>query len=85
MNTETGEIKYFKEGEKIPKEFIPVKESQMTEKQKKNLRVSKYDSISTLGRMFTGNRKERRRQAKKLKNILKKNDKTNINSKLPKS
>jgi hypothetical protein len=67
MNTETGEIKEFKEGEKIPENFVEVSRKDMTNKQKESMQVSKYDSISKLGKLFYGNRKERRRQAKLFK------------------
>lgn len=64
MNIKTEEIKYFEEGEKVPDDFVLVDEKDMTDKQKKEMRVSKYDSISKLGKIFTSNRKERRRLAK---------------------
>ena len=70
MNIETGEIKKFEEGEKIPKEFIEIQEDQMTKKQRATMQVSKYDSISKLGRLFAGNRKQRRRQAKEYRKNL---------------
>ena len=71
MNIETGEIKQFKEGDKIPDGFVPIIREQMTKKQARNMQVSKYDSVSELGRLFTGNRKQRREQAKALKRKLK--------------
>jgi hypothetical protein len=42
---------------------ISVDAEQMTKKQKKTMQVSKHDSCSELGKIYTGNRKERRRQA----------------------
>ena len=67
MNTETGEIKRFTAEDVIPSNFIEIKEKQMTEKQKELMQVSKHDSLSILGRLFTGSRAERRRQAKEFK------------------
>ena len=51
---------------------IPIDMNQATSKQKDEMKVSKYDSISTLGKLFTGARKERRLKAKQLKKQLKK-------------
>ena len=50
---------------------VPIDMDKATSKQKAEMKVSKYDSISTLGKLFTGARKERRLNAKKLKKILK--------------
>lgn len=58
MDTRTGEIKRFKEEEQIPDHFIKIHEEQMTEKQKKKMRVSKFDNKSKLGKIFTAKRKE---------------------------
>jgi len=64
MDRDTGVIKNFKEGEKIPEDFIQVEEEQMTREQKLKMAVSKYDSASVLGKVFTANRKQRRAQEK---------------------
>jgi hypothetical protein len=50
---------------------IPVTREQMTPKQRVTMQVSKYDSISVLGRLYTGCRKDRRARAKELKRVLK--------------
>ena len=72
MNINTGEIRFI-EADKVidsdkpivlSSQWIPVDESQMTDKQKETMQVSKYDSGSELGKLFGANRAERRRQAK---------------------
>lgn len=76
MNVETGKIFYSKkeEADEIMKkmiekgEAIPIEEKDMTEKQKETLQVSKYDSVSKLGKLFKGNRAERRKMAKMFRN-----------------
>lgn len=83
MNVQTGEIRNFSEdqwtkvletepalAERL-KDWVPVDESQMTLKQKADMQVSKHDSVSELGKLFTGNRAERRRQVKKSLRLLK--------------
>ena len=67
MNTETGEIRHFKEGEKIPKEFIQIYKDEMTELQKKNMQVSKFDNKSKLGKLYTSHRKLSRTHKNRLK------------------
>ena len=61
MNRETGEIKRFAENEAVPDMFEMIQEEQMTDKQQVEMKVSKYDNKSELGKLFTGNRAERRR------------------------
>lgn len=51
---------------------IPIDMDQATSKQKADMKVNKYDSVSVLGKLFTGARKERRLKAKQLKKQLKK-------------
>lgn len=78
MDTQTGKIHEFKDSEELKKaleenpDLISVEQHQLTAKQKLNKQVSKYDSVSELGRLFNGNRKERRKYAKRLKKKLKK-------------
>lgn len=68
MNSETGEIKRFTEGEIIPDNFVPIKEEeQMTEKQKETMQVSKHDSKSELGQAMILNRATRRNMLKQQK------------------
>ena len=64
MDTRTGEIRYFREGEEVPPEYVEVTEPQMTASQKELMQVSKFDSRSELGQVFTGKRRERRRKMK---------------------
>ena len=71
MNIKTGEIKYFEPEDEIPEDWIQIYEGQMTKKQRETLHVSKHDSVSELGKLFTGNRAERRKQAKEHKRKLK--------------
>lgn len=65
MNIETGEL--YEKLRDVPQDAmdqcLPIDSTQMTKKQRKNMQVSKYDSMSELGKIYTGNRKERRRQA----------------------
>jgi len=57
--------------EELEETYVEIDEADMTEKQLETKQVSKYDSISVLGRQFTGNRKRRREQATALKAELK--------------
>lgn len=69
MNTETGEIEFFnKMPEELRKKFVEIKEDQMTDKQKREMRVSKFDNKSELGKLFTGHRKLTRKQKNRIKN-----------------
>lgn len=62
MNVETGEIVELKTGKEwLPGRMVPVKDGDMTEKQKRTKQVSRHDTRSKLGMIFTGNRKERRK------------------------
>ena len=45
-------------------DFVEVDPDNMTKKQKKEMQVSKFDNKSELGKLFTMNRHERRKQAK---------------------
>jgi hypothetical protein len=71
MNTETGKIEYYTDEElenklKLLKDsLIEVKEEDMTEKQKEEMQVSKFDNKSKLGQIFTMSRAERRKQNRK--------------------
>ena len=71
MNIETGEIRQFKEGEKIPKEFVRIFEEQMTNLQKQNMQVSKFDNKSELGKLYTSHRKLTRKQRNRRKKFNK--------------
>lgn len=71
MNRETGEIRRFAEGEDIPDLFQMIQDEQMTDKQKVEMKVSKYDNKSELGKLFTGNRAERRRLERMARKELK--------------
>lgn len=62
MDTRTGEIKQFEEGEEVSKDLIKVAYEQMTEKQKEEMQVSKYDNKSELGKIFTEERKKVKRK-----------------------
>lgn len=75
MNTQTGEILDLQQRDLQNEAIIqmiengnllPVDIEKATEKQRSEMQVSKYDNISFLGKMFTGNRKDRRKQAKVL-------------------
>ena len=84
MNTINGQLEYldcdrsellkklYDENMEQNNPLIPIDMDQATSKQKDEMKVSKYDSISTLGKLFTGARKERRLKAKQLKKQLKK-------------
>ena len=68
MDTRTGKI-YVSESQeemnKLLEEYADLKQidiEDLTDKQKNKMQVSKYDNRSKLGKIFTGNRKERRRQ-----------------------
>lgn len=63
MDINTGELIMLGEGEGPLKSFISILQKQMTEKQKKEMQVSKFDNKSELGKLFTGNRKARRKLA----------------------
>ena len=64
MNTETGELKEFSEAvaEFLKPPWVKVKESDMTDKQKEDMQVSKYDNKSKLGKLYTNHRKLTRKQ-----------------------
>ena len=69
MNTDTGKLYNFsKEDELKFRELlnggnmVEVDQKDMTEKQKLEMQVSKFDNNSKLGKMFHGTRKERRKQ-----------------------
>lgn len=79
MNKETGEIVYFNEGKRIPEAFRPILEGEMTSKQAEESQVSKYDNKSILGKAFTGNRAERRRQEREYRRKQKKVRRDNKN------
>jgi len=73
MDTRTGELYKFKNEEELKKKIIEfrgdlveIKESEMTEKQKKNMRVSLYDNRSILGKRRIRSRRERNRLKRKL-------------------
>lgn len=71
MNTNNGNLIQILDNDfTFNEDLIPIDMSDATEKQKTEMQVSKYDNISTLGKIFTGNRKERREQAKQLKREL---------------
>lgn len=74
-NVDTGAVQELleknKASEQDEKSYIRIKEDDMTDKQRATLQVSKYDSISKLGKLFTGCRKERRRKAKQYRSNLK--------------
>jgi hypothetical protein len=69
MNTETGELRRFPEEllKEMSKQWIPVKESDITEKQKANMQVSKKDNKSELGKIFTEHRKLSRKQKNRIR------------------
>lgn len=67
MNINTGEIKNFGIDDIMHEEFKPVDLNFMTSKQKEEMQVSKHDNKSKLGIMFTGCRKERRKQEREYK------------------
>lgn len=71
MQKYTGKLEYFDLKSELPDEFAEVEENDITPKQKENMQVSKYDSISKLGKLFTGNRIERRKMAKNIKRKMK--------------
>jgi len=72
MNIETGEIKRFGSDEEFDHEkFVEIKEAFMTKLQQETEKVSKFDSQSELGKLFTGNRKERREREKLIKKLAK--------------
>lgn len=77
MNLNTGEIRNFDDEEikSLSDEWMELSEEDMTAKQKETMQVSKHDNKSKLGKMFTGNRAERRRQIKEARRILKKGKK----------
>lgn len=70
MDTRTGQLHDFFHTVHATKDIVPVNDSDMTQKQKETRQVSKYDNISTLGKLFTGCRKQRREEAKLLKKRL---------------
>ena len=71
MNTETGEIIRLDAEMIATGKFQEIKEEQMTSKQSQLMQVSKFDSKSELGNIFTSNRAERRRQEKEYRKEMK--------------
>ena len=64
MNKDTGEIENFKEHESMSKHYIEIQKDEMTTKQGKKMKVSKYDNRSKLGKKFLSNRRKRQLIAK---------------------
>ena len=69
MNTDTGELSYLTDEDMLNfsemlknGNMVEVDTKDMTEKQKQEMQVSKFDNNSKLGKMFYGTRKERRKQ-----------------------
>jgi hypothetical protein len=62
MNVDTGEIRKLFEDEALLENEVLVSPDQMTARQHEEMRVSKFDNRSELGKLFTGNRKQRREQ-----------------------
>ena len=60
MDPDSGKI--YKGGD-VPDNLVEILEEQMTARQKAEMQVSPFDNRSELGKVYTGNRKERRRQA----------------------
>lgn len=79
MDIRTGKIELLEEafGKKNNKEnqFVEVNYEDITEKQKEDMQVSKYDNRSKLGVVFTGCRKERRDEERRLKKMNEKKNK----------
>jgi len=81
MNKETGEIKLFKKEEidailnRKDSAFIPISINDTTEKQKKNMQVSKKDNRSKLGKLFKKERKKEKQLMAKRERIFRKNRK----------
>ncbi len=72
MNTETGELKYYDTNEALREAMkneplIPAKAADFTPKQKKDMRVSKHDNKSKLGKTFTTARAKRKWMARQIK------------------
>lgn len=59
MNTDTGEIKFFNEGEKIPDAFMPIDYNLATPAQKREMRVHLEDEVSPLGQKLKIARRDR--------------------------
>lgn len=66
MNIDTGEIRHFSESEGIElakllkrENWVPIEEKDMTEKERKEKRVSLHDYRSKLGKELTKNRKRK--------------------------
>ena len=76
MNIDTGEIRRFPDGTDVKKllanAFVPIKEEDMTAKQKKEMRVSKFDSKSILGKLRSSTKSERNKARRKLRKKLSK-------------
>lgn len=63
MNTNTGEIRFMSQLSKDQiGEWAPINIDDATDKQKEEMQVSKHDNNSKLGKLFTGNRRQRRAQ-----------------------
>jgi len=77
MDTRTGKIHEYSNNDELKKalseneDLVKINNEDITAKQLENMQVSKHDSVSKLGKHFTGNRKERRRKAKEYKRKLK--------------
>jgi hypothetical protein len=71
MNTETGEIKNFTQEQLQqllnPEKWTEVDVKEITDKQKKEMQVSKFDNKSKLGKLFTHHRKLTRSQRNRKK------------------
>jgi len=74
MNVDTGHLEYltmaeFEQQAKLGA-MVPVDMETATDKQKAEMQVSKHDNRSELGKIFTGNRRERRAQERAYKKLL---------------
>lgn len=74
MDTRTGKIYYDIE---TTEGLMEIKGDDITPKQLETMQVSKYDSRSVLGQMFTGCRAERRKAMKEARREQKRLDKRN--------
>lgn len=72
MNPMTGKIQDYENSEELKKAIeagfaVPVNPFEMTDKQKRDMQVSKHDSRSALGKLFGLNRARRRALMRKKK------------------
>lgn len=72
MDTMTGKIKRVEDMtsddiQHFKERFVGISEDQMTEKQKREMQVSKHDNRSELGKIFTQHRKLTRAQKNRRK------------------